>query len=232
MGKCLVFAFWVPPNMELLGDYYLNLVNNYFEKNDIYIGINCGTSENLINRIKNDYPNYIIVPKDICINSDASAYQMALSLLKKKYDYVVFGHTKGTSYGNMSVSLNYRDYNEKFFWTKLDKMVSELSSNLNVGIVGTDYIFDNQNSPNYDNINTICNFPFKKPCSGFYANTFYMMKGDIIEFLLKNINNDFFNKNLQDMGFNRYFFESHFPKISSMMGYKPSIIKDDKINIL
>lgn len=232
MKRGLIFSFWVPKSMEPLGYYYLNLIDSLFEKDDVYIGVNCGTSEDLITRIKTYYPNFIIVPENLCINSDASGYQMALSILNKDYDYVVFGHTKGSSYHSMEHSLKYRNYNEIFFWGKLDTMVSLLEFNPNVGIVGTDYIFDHSGSPNYNNINNICEFPIKNPLSGFYANTFYLIRGTIVKFLLKNVDISFFSKNLETMGFNRYFFESHFPKISSMVGYRPSIIKEDKLQIL
>jgi hypothetical protein len=218
--------------MDILGDYYLNLIDGIFKKDDIYIGINCGTSENLINKIRINYPNFIIVPENLCINSDASGYQMALSILNKKYDYVVFGHTKGSSYHTIEYSLKYRIYNETFFWGQIDNMIDLLNVNPNVGIVGVDYIFDHEGSPDYINLNEICNFPIKTPFSGFYPNTFYMIKGAVIEFLLKNMNRDFFNKNLETMGFNRYFFESYFPKISSMVGYRPSVIKNNEIQIL
>ena len=73
-------------------------------------------------------------------------------------------------------------------------MISLLESNPTVGIVGTDYIFDHSGSPNYSNINSICDFPVKNPLSGFYANTFYMIRGTIVKFLLKNVNINFFNK--------------------------------------
>lgn len=234
MNKCLIFAFWVPHNMEKLADYYFNLIEKHFNNEDVYIGINCGTEKKLINEIKIKYPNSIEVPDKICIGSDASAYQMGLSLLNKKYDYVVFGHTKGASYGNLNISESYRDYNEKYFWNKLDYMCEKLNQNKEIGMIGTDYIFDHSGSPNYDNMNKICNFPIKKPYSGFYANTFYVIKGEIINSLLAGINKEFFLKNLSeiDSGFNRYFFESHFPKICGMFGYKPSIIFDDEIKIV
>lgn len=234
MSKCLIFAFWVPHNMEKLGDYYLDLIDKNFNSDDVYIGINCGTDKKLIDKIKTKYINNIEVPYEICMDSDASGYQMGLSLLNKKYDYVVFGHTKGASYGDFNLSENYRIHNEKSFWCKLDYICEKLNENKEIGINGTDYIFDHLGSPNYNNINKIYDFPIKKPNSGFYANTFYVIKGDIINSLLNGINKDFFLKNLSDIdsGFNRYFFESHFPKICSMFGYKSSIIVDDKIKII
>jgi hypothetical protein len=232
MKKCLIFAFWVPQGMEPLGEYYIELIEKHFNSKDVYIGINCGTSQKLIDLIKTKFKNNIEVPKDKCMDSDASGYQFALSILDKKYDYVVFGHSKGASYNNIDASFSYRNYNELFFWDKINFMISHLEKDLTIGVIGIDYIYDHGGSPDYSILNTINDFPLKQYYSGFYANTFYLMRGNIIDFLVENKNINFFNKKLIDIGFNRYFFESHFPKISSMFGYKPAIIKNNKIKIV
>lgn len=218
---------WIPQNSVNLGYYYLDLIEKNFNSDDVFIGINRGTDINFIEVVKNKFKNVKEVEPELHINSDASGYQAALSILNKDYDFLVFGHTKGASYDSLNRSEFYRNLNKKVFWDNTDNLIGELKNNKKYGIIGYAYMSDGigPGMPDFSGIlRNFCDLKYE-PILGFYANSFYIIKGEVISFFLKNQNN-FFKKNLID----RYFFESFFPKIPSMMGYDMISVKETENN--
>ena len=98
----ILFATFVPTVESLsVAKKYLEIIKNNFSDCDIYIGINYGTIPEW-KILLDEYSSYItlkyaFVSKELNIDSDASAYQLALSLLhdsKKSYRLIWFIHTK------------------------------------------------------------------------------------------------------------------------------------------
>ena len=85
--KCIIFASHIPtPNKLYVGKQFLDKFVESFHDYDIYIGINNSCDEWA--KMIEDYSDklnifYEITPLNLLINSDASAYQTALRLLKK-----------------------------------------------------------------------------------------------------------------------------------------------------
>jgi hypothetical protein len=98
----ILFATFIPSleNLSIAKEYLENIKNNFYDC-DVYVGINYGTiPERKI--LLEEYSNYFnlqyaFVNKVMNVDSDASAFQLALSLLnksKKAYRLVWFIHTK------------------------------------------------------------------------------------------------------------------------------------------
>lgn len=217
----LINAFYVSDSNTDLGKYYVDLYQKYLNKEDIFIGINTNNNTSITSEIQNLYLNVGIVSEEKYIDSDASGYQKALELLittNKDYKYLLFAHTKGGSYNNSEMSLGFRNEIEEKYFKNIDHLTTIMNNNPEVGCLGYFYMQDGcVIDEHYQLLKNYSTNPYKI-INGFFANSFYLVKFEIIKEFLKN-NSVFLEKSLIEQGFNRYFFESFFTKIVSLHGF-------------
>jgi hypothetical protein len=220
MKKCIIFASHIPTSDKLfVGIESLNKFVESFNEYDIYIGINNSCQE-WYDCIK-DYSKklnifYETTPDHLLIDSDASAFQSALRLLKStgnKYEIYWFGHTKGATSGSHEI----RKQITNIFWDKKEiieqKIIKEGFSIYSpyMGVTST---------KNYMNTSlTLFINGYKNDDLSSYF-TFWVHKGEVINRFLDESKDIFYNNKLIDFRttddkyfLDRYFFERDFPMV-------------------
>ncbi|MBU1349404.1 class I SAM-dependent methyltransferase [Patescibacteria group bacterium] len=221
----VVFASYIPDGDGLqLGRKYLEAMKKGFSDCDIYIGINPSPMEaEWIETIKCLLPKakWQVTPGALTLDSDASAYQTALHVLKgekNKYDLVWFGHTKGVVSKRYNIAERY--INE--FFGKREEI---------------EKIFDFPKYGCYGLEAAIRPYPLEDYISEYfdrkisqldimYLYSFYVLRGDIIDKFLENCQDSFFSKKIND----RYYFERDFYQYSFNLGYLPYVKEIVQLN--
>jgi hypothetical protein len=234
MKGSIIFASFIPSKNELyIGKQFLDKFKELYKNYDIFIGVNDSCKEwldTIIEYSKTMNIYYDITPKDLLIDSDASAFQTALKLLKnsgKKYDIYWFGHTKG-------VTSNAHDFRQEvfnIFWDKKDYIESEMFKNNAsiyspyIGTTAENYLNTTlplivYGKPNYNNL------------SSYY--TFWVNNGEVINNFIEICNPKFFTKKITSFdrlikdkygtNLDRYFFERDFPMIYQKIVEEPKLL--------
>lgn len=221
MKNCVVFAAFVNDDIGLLRlDNIITILEQYFINDDIFIGINpCSHQELIIEYFSKSKLSfrYNITPNHLVINSDASAYQTALKLLKnceKIYDNIFFFHTKTVS----------PEYFINFFSINKEEYINLLHSNELFGAIGEKLLLVSK-FPEKSGLSNILskyyNFNYGS-LEYFYSTTFFMIKGKILHNFINNCNNSFFEELLttpHEPKGDRYYFERDFIHIVDKQGY-------------
>jgi hypothetical protein len=233
--SCIIFACTILTEDRLFVlQEFLDTFKESFFDSDIYIGINPGTVSSVEEVIKG-YKLTTVVERassELYTQSDASAYQVALKLVrdsKKIYDSYWFIHTKG---GVNSHS----DYLRKWYIDNLleDRTYIEefLESNPKIGsygLLGLEYDTNKlyletdteislfQNNLSEELPHTHINF--------FYIHTLYVMRKEVLEKFFSLVTDEWFTSKLD-----RYYFEGVFPFIVSRSGYFPYISNKRSMN--
>jgi len=214
--RALVFATYMP-NVRR-GLKYIDTLKKYFGDFDIYIGQNsCNPVFEQMLHI-NGLTNTIRVDKSIEVNSDASAYQAGLKLLKsqgKRYDQVFFTHTKGSSYVEDSQWIVSCDSYFTGFCERRNLMTEKLAQP-NIG--GVSYVgrAEPMNGGGYAADIARYYEPRFEPVKDIMSLiTMYAIKGEIVHQFLDTAKDNFFTDKLD-----RYFFETSFPLIVDKYGYE------------
>lgn len=231
--RCIVFSSWVPEASLRLGRYYLKTLRRYHAETDIYMGINHGSSPAWMERVRQSGLKiaYGLVPKARHINSDAAGFIEALRLLKQSaehYDTIWFAHTKGASYNNFNRSRSTRNYYEQHFWSQQERMEQVLLSEPATGLVASKIMINRAQLHNdhSDRLAEFYPFPFRS-IGYFVVETFYVMRGSVVHEFLDRCPASFFNQNLvDDLGFDRWFFEAVFVSICDRMGCEPRALDE------
>lgn len=225
------------PNKESIfrGLDFLKKMESDFYNYVIFVGIQQNTIDEWV-ELLNEYQNkglkifFGFCEEKLVVNSDVSGFQKALHLFKenkiklkiKKNSSVWFGHSKGVTTNRME----YHEWVLKNFWDRKIEIETKLYSETNYGTYGYHISF----IPNYEKSNIVelwkdySSLIFKKPVLNYmFVNTFYVIKSEILDTLLNNINQTFFSekiKGINGIG-DRYFFERDFIHIVDLLGYEP-----------
>lgn len=195
MKKLVIFASHIPSDDEIhVGESILKDVKKYLGNNtDIFAGVNPSNSlDNWLSVLKNYTENIEITPPELIIGSDASAYQSALRLYRKNitdYDLVWFLHTQGTKSKNHEARKRHLD-------TLLYSDITDIFKDQSVGAYGHSLVpLPNYKKPHeWDFMLDRFGVPRKnKPIRCFFSGTMYIIRGEILNYFLKNCNDDFFN---------------------------------------
>jgi hypothetical protein len=216
MKRALIFAAYMPNVRRTLK--YTDTIKRYFHDCDVYIGINSCTPvfKQLLHG--EGFTNTIEVDRSIEVNSDASAYQAALKLLKsqgKQYDTFYFTHTKGASYPDDQQWIVSCDSYFTGFCERRSIMNDKLREP-NVG--GVSYVgrAEPMNGGGYAaDIAKYYNPQFSEVADIMSLTTSYVIKGEIVHQFLNTVKPEFFTDRLD-----RYFFETSFPLIVDKYGLK------------
>lgn len=215
--NAIVFAGWFP-NLER-SPFYINDMKKNFKNIDVYFGVNPANTNyhktlNLIG-----YDNVGMTPEERVVDSDASAFQTALELLKKSgnvYETIYFIHTKGISYKDDAAWMSsYESYYLGFF-RQLNEIENILSNREAVG--GVSYVgrVEPMNGSGYSTVlDKYYDFGNNAVSNVMSLLTFYAIRGKIVNEFIQNAKPEFFTDKLD-----RYFFETSFPLIVDKMGYE------------
>lgn len=234
--SCILFACTIlsEDRLHVLTEFIEQFQSN-FSDSDLFIGINPDSipvvEELLLNsglRIK----AMSRVSEELYTESDASAYQLTLNLLKQSkidYEYCWFIHTKG---GVNSHS----DYLRKWYMdnflehrSDIENFIRDLPEIGSYAMLGVEFdryrtyseqdellpIFSKEITKDFP-------FPF---IEYFYIHTLYLIKGNIVKNFFSIIPSEWFQTKL-----NRYYFEGVFPFLVSRTGYLPFLSNTRSMN--
>ncbi len=227
--SCIVFACTIltEDRLFVLKEFIAQFEQNFIDS-DIYVGINPGTVPSVETILNESKLNIVAVGRassELYTLSDASAYQVALKLLKESerhYDTTWFVHTKG---GVNSHS----DYLRKWY---IDNLLADrnhietfLSENTGIGsygLLGVEYNINRTYSETDTEVflfenNLSEELPYTH-VNFFYIHTLYAIRGEVVNKFLSLVTDKWFHSKLD-----RYYFEGVFPFIVSRSGYFPYI---------
>ncbi len=215
--KAVVFAAYLPNVYR--SQVYVDHLKKHYSDCDIYIGLNSSFPGAEAYLKFNGFNNIIHVPRRLEVNSDASAFQAALLLLKSKnieYETVYFTHTKGISYADPNNwMISCRDYFIGFCTRR--NLIDEALTNENIG--GVSYVGRKEpmNNGGYSKeIDDYCPSLKQTEVDDIMSLiTMYGIKGKLVKYFIDNCTVDFFNTKLD-----RYFFETSFALIVDKSGFK------------
>lgn len=231
MKSCVVFAASIFDQSKLhVLHEYLNIFKNNYNDCDFYIGINHGSINEVEEVISSYKLNCFVVrsPQHLYCQSDASAYQVALKLLKKsisRYELYWFAHTKG--------AVNHRPDERSMYlnlmFSNRNKIESLFEEYENIGSyalrgVSTSAAGDNWATFNRDHDIQICanlitkDLPYTH-VNWSYIETMYVLNKNSVEKFLSLTTDQFYETRIQE----RCYFEVIFPWIASRCGYFPYI---------
>lgn len=215
--KAVVFAAFLP-NIQR-SQIYMDHLKKHYSDCDVYIGLNSsfpGAEEYLKS---NGFHNVIHVPKKLEVNSDASAFQAALLLLRSKnieYETVYFTHTKGISYADPnSWMTSCRDYFVGFCERR--NLIDESLKDPLIG--GVSYVGRKEpmNNGGYSKeMDDYCPTLKQTETDDIMSLiTMYGIRGNIVKYFIDHCKDQFYTTKLD-----RYFFETSFPLIVDKSGFK------------
>lgn len=232
MSTCVVFAVSIfdSDKIYVLRDF-LECFRKNFSDCDFYIGVNFGSIEEVEGIIKEyDLKANVIRlhNSNLYCGSDASAYQIALSLLQssnKCYDVCWFAHTKGAVnnrfferemylsnlFGKRSLVENLFESKE-FFGSYALRGVSRGAAGHDWSVFNNDHHIEICSNVAFDVFNyTHVNWS--------YIETMYTIRGNVVQAFLRNVSDLFFSTKIQEP----CYFEITFPWTVSRMGYFPYV---------
>lgn len=229
MKSCVVFAVSIFDQSKIhVLQEYLDVFKTHYSDCHFYIGINHGSINEIEEIIKSYglFATTIRIPDYLYCESDASAYQGALKILKKsglRYDTYWFAHTKG--------GVNYRPKERNLYLTELFPNRFEIEflfkqhpyigsyalRGVSTGAAGDDWSVFNR-----DHVIEICTNKLTKdlPCTHVnwsYIETMYAINRPSMDAFFSITNDDFYDIKIKD----RWYFETIFPWIPSRCGYFP-----------
>lgn len=219
----VVFSSFVPDAHALeIARVFLRLFERDFADCDLYVGINAGSMSEWREDLKASplRIRYAEVPPELAVNSDAAGFQAALQLMRdtgESYRLVWFGHTKGAVNDNPYLRSHLID---GFYRRRAH--IAALFAHPRVGSYGH-YMSASEGFREYADacLARVVDLPY----SGIgvhYLHTFYVLRGRVLECFLRDVSDDFFQRNLvSDFGFDRYFFEGVFSSLADKYGYYP-----------
>lgn len=234
--SCIVFACTIFSQDRLhVLEEFIDTFRKDFADSDLYIGINPGSViavEDTLNKSNLNIVAQKRVNPELYSESDASAYQLALKLLKEsgnQYENYWFVHTKG---GVNSHSDYLRKWYISHFLENKIEIEQLLVSNPGIGSYGMlglefnpNFYYSEKDTqlPLFENL-IIPQLPYPH-INFFYIHTLYVIKGKIIQKFLSLITEEWFTTKLD-----RYYFEGVFPFIVSRSGYYPYLSNKRSMN--
>lgn len=239
MRNCFIISFYLPTQESLLVlEEIIIRLREGFNNPTMIIGFNpskfVDDGIKIIEKYKDTNILYDTVDEPLVCDSDASGFQCALNILKKqndRFDLYWFLHSKAVT-TNRDIE---REYMMNDFISNKDKIESLFNQNDFIGSYGDMMIHLGTLKPNHkftsptisgNYLEKFYDFNIKMPLEYFYAKTFYVIKGKILNNFIDGCKLSFFTNPLNiDLNItdktDRYFFERDFIRIVDKMGYIP-----------
>lgn len=208
----IIYSVYVPTVSQIEVIHEILEVGNILNEK-VYIGLQKDSCKEAIDLLNEKEVKWAHINPETYINSDVPGFQAALNLYhtdeKVNDKFIYFGHSKGvtTGFGSMRQFL----LEDVFMRHPLNKVPESYGS---YGYCLSPINLKSNYNPNLDRWNPHISGPH---LNYFYPHTFYVIRQNIIDNFLKNINPAFFTTNLCD----RYFFERDFIHIVDKQGYEP-----------
>jgi hypothetical protein len=231
MKSVIIFAasIFKEERLYVLREFLQSFSEN-FKDCDFYIGVNYGSIPNLEDVIKEYNLNCEVsrvTNAKLYTESDASAYQEALKLLKnsgKRYDLYWFLHTKGSVNDRVNERKMYID-EYLLNRNKIEQMFESHPLLGSYGLRGNPIVGDGAISICYD-VEIPLTHNEKTPyfsCTRndwIYIETLYIIRKEPVDTFLDNTTDVFYSTKL-----NRWYFEQNFQWVTTRCGYFPYIIQ-------
>lgn len=228
-GSCVVFACTIlsQDRLHVLQEF-LKEFERGFADCDVYVGINpdsISNVEDVIGESKIHLKGVIRADRELYTQSDASAYQAALKLIrdsKETYETYWFVHTKGGVNSHSDYLRQWYINNFLADRSHIEQFLSEHSQVGSYGMLGVAYNPHNHYQEQDTEISLFENvitpqLPYTH-ANFFYIHTLYAIKGVIVDRFFELTTDKWFESKLD-----RYYFEGVFPFIVSRLGYFPYI---------
>lgn len=221
MKDAVVFAGYFPDeNSLLVAREFIDFFNNHFPDCDFYFGTNpsrlAGTFEFLV-RSSGLNADFGVARNELIVDSDASAYQEGLRLLKRRsenYRYIYFFHSKGATNKNSHAT---RQVFMNFF-----KDRNRIEHFLSAPTVGSYSLFLAKGKTTYpDAFNGLYKFELPYFYSYNYFHTIYAALAKPILDFIDNCDKGFLNTNIGEWC-DRWFFERDFIQVVWRTGLYPA----------
>ena len=218
MRSAVVFAAYIDDAAYFpMFDKNMEIFRSEMRECRFYVGINpCRQQDAIIARFERAGLDFQarIVPDALALQTDASAYQAALSLLRADgadCDLVWFSHTKGATsrtYGDLSAQLIE-------LYLKSETVRDFFMSHAQHGLYATSgTVYPKKRGL----IEKYC--AMRYPClllTPLYS--CYVLRGNLVRFFLRHCVEEFFTQRLPS----GHFFEFDFPQIAFQQGYLPYV---------
>jgi hypothetical protein len=242
---CVLLGAWIPSPNRI--DKYINVLVEYYGDCDIYVGINpCQYQNEFIQCLERSGLN---VQHASANQLALKLYRDS----GQQYRVVHFLHTKGISYDDFNHQRAFDDYyvgHAKSRPEITSYLISHphvggyckwgmnqpqwfckkgyTKDTIPYPWIGTNFSMaqsvgdaTKEVHPYFD-LSPYCEFD-AKPLRTQYLIAIYAIKDEIVRRFVDNCSADIFEKNIYDLGYDMYFFETHFPQIISRFGYLPYI---------
>ncbi len=236
MKSCIVFAVSIFDKSRLYVLHeFLTTFKTYFSECDLYIGINYNSVtdvETIIDSYKLNVFSTRLTTSELYCNSDASAYQQALKLLKhsnNRYDLYWFAHTKGAVNDRplersmyLSKLFKNRTYIESMFADR-EYLGSYALRGVSRSAAHHDWAIYNQDHEIGICSNHIDNDMQYTHVNWSYIETMYVLNKKSVETFLNITTDIFYDRKINEP----CYFEVIFPWIVSRCGYFPYVLETD-----
>jgi len=229
MKHCVLVSAFCPPTPVAgrVGRECLRLIERYHADSRVFVGLQPGFDPQFEAALREAPFEVEIgrVEERLAVDSDLSGYVTALDLLRRsreRYDVVWFVHTKGASRETFEEYDFIREILEREVWARREDAERVFRENEEVGVIGNHMSlaqFDHQVSDAH-RLRQMCDLsPSFVPFTVFQTHPIF--RGEVVHRFLERCDESFFTKNLLELHFDRFFFESTFPSICTMLGYEP-----------
>jgi hypothetical protein len=233
--NCFIISFFLPSKESvLILKEIIDKIKLSFNNVTIVIGFNPAEYLNegieMINQYNDIKIFYTVTDDKLACNSDASGYQSALKKVrdhKLNCDLYWFIHSKAITTGRYKE----RDFMIDDFINNKNSIIDLFKEKKFIGSYGDMVIQLATLKPNHkfstptesgNYLDKFYNFKIKTPFEYFYAKTFYVIRGEIINEFINNCHDSFFDDYLSIYNENKtdiYFFERDFIRVVDKMGY-------------
>lgn len=223
----VLFASWVPEEALPVGAYFLEMLTRHHRDSKILVGVNHGSSPRWPAMVRESGLDVEVcdVPDSLRIDSDAAGYVAALDRLRaseEAFDLAWFIHTKGATSPLNRAYAETRWTFEKRLWGNR-RRVDEIFADRRVGIYAPHWIPWNT-PPNRETGALAQVFPSRWKPQGLMAlATSYVMRAEIVAKFCHTAPRRFFAEGPIPFGGSRFFFESGFPSLPSLLGFEPFV---------
>ena len=232
--SAVLFAWFVPPGQEELGEYYVTLLQTHFADAMLFVGMNHGSDPVWEARFGDTglHAEVHWARPEIGDYWDATGFLTALEAFHHSgdaFELAWFGHTKGGS-RPFADYVHIRWEEEREFWARREE-IAQVFADSDIGLFAPRFNL----TPPYPfpgpwrgwtdelaALNRIYRGPFA-PLGLCALDTFFVLRGEIVRRFCTAVGDTWFRTDPGAYGANKWFFEMAFPSIASMQGYVPFI---------
>jgi hypothetical protein len=224
----VVFAWFVPPGQEELGEYYLALLRSYHPDSKLFVGMNHGSDPVWEGRLRDSGLDAAVrwARPEIGDYWDATGFLTALEAFHdsdEEFALVWFGHTKGASGAHHTDYHRNRVELQRNYWARRNE-ITGVFDDPEIGL------FARRFAPWWEGICGRELPALTRVYRGDFAplgmsafDTFFVMRGAIVRRFCDSVTKGFFTTSPGEYGANRWFFEMAFPSVATMQGYVPFV---------